>query len=298
MDLENLRAVRLVAEQGSFAAVARLLEVDPSTVSRAVTALEAELGLRLFQRSTRRLSVTEAGAAWLRRAGPALDELSAARDEAARGAAQPQGTLRLTASVAFGHEVIVPLLARFRQALPGIALELLLSDANLDLIGEALDLAIRLAPAPQGDLISTRLMRTRYRVVAAPAYLAREGALTSAAELSQRDCLLTTLPDYRTRWLVRRAEGAEEVPVRGTLRISNALALRRAAREGLGPALLADWLIGRDLSEGRLIDLLPEDEVTATTFDTGAWALYPSRAFLPVKVRATLDFLRSALSRS
>lgn len=297
MDLESLRTVRLVAEQGSFAAAARLLEVDPSTVSRTVAAVEAELGLRLFQRSTRRLSVTEAGAAWLHRASPALDELSAARDEAARGAAQPEGTLRLTASVAFGHEVIVPLLTRFRQALPGIELELLLSDANLDLVGEGLDLAIRLAPAPQGDLISARLLRTRYRVVAAPAYLAREGALKTAAELSERDCLLTALPDYRSRWLVRRAQGIEEVPVRGPLRISNALALRRAAREGLGPALLADWLIGRDLSEGRLVDLLPADEITATTFDTGAWALYPSRAFLPVKVRATLDFLRNALSQ-
>lgn len=295
METQALTIVRLVAEHGSFSAVARMLDVEPSTVSRAVSAVEGALGVRLFQRSTRTVALTEAGERWLRRAAPALEELDAAREDAAGLDASPTGTLRLTASVAFGHEVILPLLPAFTTSFPALELDLLLSDGNLDLVAERIDLAIRLAPAPRGDLVSTRLMTTRYRIVASPDYVARAGAIATPGEISQRDCLLINLPDYRSRWIFRRGGETEDVTVRGAIRISNALALRQAARAGMGPTLLADWLIGDDLRSGALLDLFPEYDVAATTFDTGAWALYPSRAFLPSKTRRTLDFLKRRL---
>ena len=297
MDTELLKTVTLVAQQGSFAAAARVLNVDPSSVSRAVANAEAALGLRLFQRTTRSLTVTEEGDIYLRRIEPLLEELDAARETASHAQRAPSGTLKMTASVVFAHECIVPHLAEFHARYPEISVELLPSDANLDIAANGIDLAIRLGAAPTGDLISTRLLTTRYVVCAAPSYLSKHTPIREPEALSAHDCLRFALPEFRTRWRFRR-DGCDpfEVPVSGHTIIANALSLRRAALDGLGPALLADWLVGRDLAEGHLVDLFPDHDATATEFETGAWALYPSRAFLPRKVRAMIDFLRTKLS--
>ncbi|WP_372423818.1 LysR family transcriptional regulator [Salinarimonas chemoclinalis] len=294
MDLSTLDHFARVARHGSFAAAAREREVDPSTISRAVADLEAELGLRLFQRTTRRLSLTEAGVLYLSRVEPLLDELARARDEALAATRSVRGTLRLTASTAFGERRIAPLLGAFRERHPELRVECVFTDANLDLVAERIDLAVRLAPAVEGDLVAARLMRTRHRVVASPAYIAANGGLASPGDLARRRCVLLDLPPYRSRWRVRHRSGTaeEEVDVAGDVVLSPAGAVRAAALRALGPALLPDWLIGEDLEAGRLVDLLPEHDVTATTFDTAAWIVYPSRAYLPLKVRAAIDFLR------
>lgn len=296
MEIQSLRTLQLVAHHGSFAGAARVLDVDPSSVSRVVANLEAQLGLRIFQRSTRQLTVTEAGAIYLARITPLLDEFELARDAATQVATQPGGRVRLTASVAFGQEVIVPHITALCAALPEIELELMLSDQTVDLVAGQVDIAVRLAPAPKGDLISTRLMRTRYRVVAAPTYIDTQGALATPQDLAQRDCLRMTLPEYRTEWRFQREGHETVVDVTGRILISNALALRAAARAGLGPALLADWMVDRDIAKGRLVDLFPDHAATATTYDTAAWLLYPSRSYLPAKVRAVIDVLRGRIS--
>ncbi len=296
MELNALKTVTLVARLGSFASAARVLDVDPSSVSRLVSGVEGELGFRVFQRSTRHLSLTDAGESYLRRIEPLLEELDAAQDLAAEGAMQPRGRLRLTTSVAFGHVCLVPLLEQFRATLPEVELELILKDENLDLISEQIDLAIRLAPAPGGNLISSRLITTRYRVCASPSYIRAHGRPETPDELSKRDCLGLALPNYRERWLFRNAAGVDsDVFVSGPVMISNPLVLREAALFGLGPALLADWLVRDSLQRGELIDLFPDRQVTATTFDTAAWMLYPSKAHLPAKTRAAVDFLRKHL---
>ena len=296
MDLAMLRTLALVAQHGSFAAAARVLDLDPSSVSRIVANAEASLGLRIFQRTTRRLRITEEGEIYLRRAVPLIEELEHAREEAGRARSAPSGTLRLTASVAFAHECIVPYIGDFHDRYPEISLELLPTDATLDILANGIDLAIRLAPASEGDLVSTRLIRTRYRVCAAPGYLARCDSLSDPRDLSGLNCLRFALPQFRSRWLFRRAgEAPFEVAVSGRTVIANALSLRQAARDGLGPALLADWLVGGDLAQGDLVGLFPAYDCTATKFDTSAWALYPSRSFLPRKVRVAIDFLRERL---
>lgn len=296
MDMDQIRLVALVARQGSFAAAARVLNVDPSSVSRTVAQTEAALGLRLFQRTTRALSVTEEGEVYLRRVLPLLEELEAAREEATRARSAPSGTLRMTASVAFSHVCVVPHLKAFHTLYPDISVELLPSDAVFDLAAQGIDLAIRLGTAPSGDGVGTRLLTSRYVVCAAPEYLASCPPLRAPADLVDHDCLRFALPEFRTRWRFRKTgEPTIEVPVSGRTIIASALSLRQAALDGLGPVLLADWLVGRDLAEGRLVRLFPAYEATATTFDTGAWALYPSRAFLPRKVRVMIDFLRDAL---
>lgn len=297
MDLESCRIVLDVARRGSFAAVARDRDTDPSTISRAVASLERELGLRLFQRSTRRLALTEAGAHFAGRVEPLLDELSRVGEEARASTAAPTGTLRLTTSVAFGQVRLVKLLPALRRTYPTLRLELLLTDANLDLVAERIDLAIRLAPRVEQDYVAARLLRTRYRVVVSPGYLPNAPPLRSPVDLARHRCLLSALPDYRSRWRFLGADAVvAEVAVDGDIVTTNALALRECVLAGLGPALLADWLVGDDLAAGRLIDPFPEHRATATDFDTGVWLVYPSRAWVPAKVRAAIGVIRDGLS--
>lgn len=299
MEVASLKAILLVQAHGSIAGAARALDVDPSSVSRTVAAVEADLRIRLFQRTTRRLTVTEEGQAYLGRLAPLLEEFDAAR-EAARGMrGKPGGLLRMTASVAFAHEVIVPLLPAFQKRFPDIRVDLQSSDANLDLIENAIDLAIRLAPAPKGDLVSTRLMTTRYRVVASPGFLANQDHVENPDALAEMNCLRFALPGLQDRWRFRKEGRAPfDVPVQGNLLFSNALALRRAAIMGLGVAILADWLIRDDLGDGKLVALCPDFECTASDFETAAWALYPNRSYLPQKVRVMIDFLKQNMRSS
>lgn len=295
MDISDLKTLLLVRNLGGFAAAARVLELNPASVSRKVAEVEAGLGIRVFQRSTRRFSVTEAGEAFLARLSPLLDEFDAALGSAEALSTAPTGTLRLTTSVSFGHEVLLPLLGAFHAAYPGVEVELILTDSNLDLVRERIDLALRLAPAPAGDLISTRILTARYRVVASPEYLGQFGHPQRPEEISGHSTLRFALPGYRDRWLFRDESGSvTEVPVHGWLVVSNALSLRRAALDGLGVTMLADWLVNQSIDDGALIDVFPDLDVTATGFEAGIWALYPSKAFLPQRVRLMIDFIRQA----
>ena len=299
MDVASLRMFCEVARLGSFAAAARQGGVDPSSVSRTIALLEQELGVRLFQRTTRRLSLTEAGDIYLGRVEAIVDELDRARDDAQAVSIEPSGTVRLTTSVAFGQVCVVPLIDAFRARFPDLKLELVMTDANLDLIADRIDLAVRLGPSVDGDLIATKLTDTRYRVCAAPSYLGRAPTLRTPSDLTRHRCVLFTFPEFRSRWLFRDGRGTiGDVAVTGDVLISNALALREAALAGVGPALLADWLVRHALEAGMLVDVLPDYDVAATSFDTAAWLLYPSRAFLPNKVRVTIDFLKEHLARS
>ena len=285
-----------VARRGSFAAVARDRDVDPSSVSRAVALLEDEVGVRLFQRSTRRVTLTEAGEVYLARVSALVDELEQAREEARGMNSDPTGTLRLTTSVAYGNTCLVPLLPQFRQQYPNIKLELLLTDTVVDLVSERVDLAIRLAQQFEANFVSTKLTDTHYRVCASPGYLVKNKAPTKPQELQQHNCLLFPLPDFRSRWIFKSKKGTvEEVAIHGDVTILNALALRTCAISGMGPVLLSNWLIDEDIAQGKLINLFPDYRVTANEFNNAIWLGYPSRAHLPNKVRVMIDFLKQHL---
>lgn len=296
MDLDTLRLFRDVAQLGSFAAAARKRDMDPSAVSRAIAGLEAELGLRLFQRSTRTLAPTEAGLLYGERVATMLDDLDRARDEALAVGVGVAGTLRLTASIAFGHRKLAPLLPELRATFPRLRLELLMTDQRLDLVAERVDLAIRLGPQTDAGLIGVKLFDMRYHVCASPEWVARHGMPAAPGDLARHDCLLFDLPEFRTQWRLRGADGLlAEVPVRGQLLLSSLLALRDCALAGLGPALLVGWLVADDLASGALVDLFPDWEAGARAGASSAWMLYPSRSYLPMKVRAMIDFLRPRL---
>ncbi len=297
MEVDTLRTLVLVAQKGSFAAAARVLDLDPSSVSRTISGLETELGMRLFERSTRRLALTQAGNLYVRRIEPLVEELDKAREDVRQGTIAVSGRVRVTASIAFGSEILMPILPALETQLPNVEVEFVLSDDPVDLVGARMDLAIRLAPSPTGDLISARLMDTRYMVVASPDYLANACQLKTPQDLQHLACLRYALPDFKNVWQFKRDQDVQNIEVTGHALISNALALREAARHGNGPALLADWLIRSDLDQGKLVDVFPDWDVTATTFDTGAWLLYPSRTFLPARTRAVIDVLRAHITR-
>lgn len=295
MDLQHLRIFVEVVNQRSFAAAARQLDMAPSMVTRAVAALEQELGVLLMHRTTRKLALTEPGEIYHDQVRGLLAALDRASDEAGSSTGEVRGTVRLTSSVAYGQTVIVPLLSALHAQHPGLEIELLLTDAVLDLAAERVDLAVRLGATVDPSLVGMQIATVRYRVVASPAYLARHGRPRVPADLANCDCLRFALPGFRTQWKFRHASGkTSPVDVRGWLVLSTALALHRAALDGLGPALLADWLVGPDVEAGRLVDLFPDHEVTAGSFDSAVWLLYPSRAYLPRRVRAVVEFMKAA----
>ncbi len=295
MDVSALQIYVEVVRQGSFAAVARTRNVDPSSISRAVAALETELGIRLLQRTTRKLALTEAGAQYFERLAPLLEELQQASDIATDISGQPKGTLRVTTSTSFGQQWVVPLLPEFQATYPHLTLDLLLTDTVVDFFAERIDLAIRLGLMRDSELIAERLRKTRYLVCASPSYLRQsETSLEHPGDIERHNCLLFPLAGFRSRWQFRNKTGDTcAVDVRGRTLISNASSLRQCAIAGMGLALLADWLVERDLHSGILVEVFPEFEVTATDFNTAVWLVYPSRAYIPRKVRVFVEFLRA-----
>jgi len=293
MDTEVLEIFIETVRRGSFAAVARDRGVDPSSISRAIATLEGDLGIRLLQRSTRRLAPTEAGQIYFERVEPIVEELGRARALAADTGERPTGTLRIAAPVSFAQLNIVDLLPEFSAAYPDLSLDLMLTDVALDLVTERIDVALRMGPLADSSLVAHRLAPMVARACASPAYLARHGRPARPRDLAGHNCLLLALPGFGPRWRFRDVDGGtEEVLVSGRVTTSNGIALKSFALAGMGITLQSRWTAGRELRSGSLVDLFPEYEVTASSFDNAVWVLYPSRAYLPLKVRVFVDFLK------
>ncbi len=296
MDTKSLALFVRVARLGSFAAAAKIAAIEPSSVSRSIASLEDRLGARLFQRSTRRVEITEAGRRFLARVEPLLDEFAAAVEEIRTDRRIARGRLTLSASTAFGQLCLLPHIEQFLAQYPEIDLDLRLSDARLDLIADGIDLAIRLGPQPQGDFVVTKLIDTCYRVCASGDYLKQHNKPSRPQDLRGHRCVCFDLPDFDRRWNFVGAGGKRQVvSIRPRLRLSSALAVQAAALTGLGPALLADWLCREALADGRLVDLFPGYQVFASTPDTSAWFVYPSRSYVPLATRVAIDFFRPAI---
>lgn len=293
MDLSVLEIFVAVMQRGSFAAVARDRQVDPSSVSRAIAALEAELGIRLFQRSTRRLAPTEAGNAYFEQVASLLEALERAGQIAIDISDRPRGTLRVTAPVTFGQIAIVPLLPELAQMYPDLAIELLLTDVQVDLLAERIDVALRLGPLSDSAFVAVQVCPMVSVVCASTDYLEREGWPRSPQDLQAHNCLRFPLAGWVSQWQFRDRAGAiSAVPIQGRCTISNALALKQCTLAGMGVSLLPDWVVSEELQAGTLVNPFPEFEVTATEFDTSAWLLYPSRRYVPRKVSIFVDFFR------
>jgi DNA-binding transcriptional LysR family regulator len=291
---DHLRILLEIARHGNFSGVAKQRNMDPSSISRVVRAVESELGVRLFHRTTRHVTLTEAGAAYLATVSDLLDAIDAAGDTIKELGASVGGTLRVTASVAFGQACLVPLLPEFLESYPDIQLELILADANLDIVAERIDLALRLSPRMDRDFVRVKWFDSAYKVCASPQYLAQHEAIRAPADLGKHLCVVFGLPNPQADWLLRDGAGhVVHVSAKPRICVTNGLAQRELALAGMGPALLPAWLAAADLAAGALVDVLPDYEATPNDFDGAAWLLYPNRTLLPAKTRALLDFLKS-----
>lgn len=298
MDMERVRTFVDVVRRGSFAAVARDRNVDASSVSRAIATLEGELDVQLFLRTTRRLSLTEAGMAYLDRVEPLLDAFDEAGMIARDAGRQPEGNLRITALVGFAHENIIPLLPELTARYPKLSFEMILNDQPLDLVAERIDVAIRLGPISDSSFRTFKLASATYIVCASPEYIARNGPIERPSDLADRRCILFPQAGYRSGWTFRDSNGDEEtVAVSPLATISNAVSVRRCILDGMGPALMPRWIIGRNLASGELVDLFPDYQVAGAGFDVAAWVLYPAASYIPLKTRVFLDFLKEKFKK-
>lgn len=276
-----------VAELESFTQAAKRLNISTAQVSRQVSALEARLAIKLFYRTTRKVSVTEAGQQYYQHCRLALDGLEEAERTLTQLQHAPQGRLKITAPVTYGEKTIAPLVNDFIARYPKLEVQLQLSNQKLDLVAEGYDLAVRLGKLEDSSMMAKRLgCRTQY-VCASPDYVATHGRPAQLADLESHNCLLGNL-DY---WRFQEQGQTRNVRVSGSLRCNSGWALLDAALKGIGLVQLPDYYVQPALTAGSLVPLLTE----FTEPDDGIWALYPHNRHLSPKVRLLLDFLSDAL---
>ncbi|WP_298307948.1 LysR family transcriptional regulator [uncultured Erythrobacter sp.] len=296
MDSHQLQAFLTVWRLKSFSAAAEELGTAPSSISRTIAGLEAELGARLFQRTTRAMQPTDAGLRLYEKAAPLIEDWEDLRASISGEDREPRGLLRVTASIAFARIIIAPMLARFTEAYPEVRVELALSDQRVNLIENQIDVAIRHGAMEDSSLIARRLLSASYRLVASPSLLENQPRLENPAQLSQRPLVSFSFGEFRSNWTFARGDETVHVPVEPAITASNALVVREAAIAGAGYSLLADWMIAEDLAAGRLVEVLPEWRVTGTLETSDLWLVYPSSRLVPRKTRAFADFLTEAVS--
>lgn len=295
-DIECLTAFVAVAEAGSFNAAGQRLHRDATVVSRRVSSLEEILGVRLLERSTRRTALTEAGEAYLHRVRPLLQELIAAGQETERFSdGEPRGRLRLALPGSFGRMWLMSLLVEFRETFAAVSLDVSFSNRFVDLIGENFDLAIRLGVLPDSRLVSRKLADRKRMIVASPGYLSKRGTPAKPQDILAHDCLIFTGKANPTAWEFTAPRGGQlSIPVTGRFASDDAEALVHAAVAGHGLLYATDWLVGRELADGRLVGILDRFPIPD---EGGIYVVHPSTQHIPNKTRAFADWITQRFSQ-
>ena len=288
MSQSDLVAFVRAVERGGFSAAARDLGLTPSAVSKLVTRLEDRLGVRLLNRTTRRLALTAEGETFFQRSQRILADIAEAEEEVGRSRAQPRGLLRVNVGTAFGMHQLVPALPEFLARHPDIQVELTITDRIVDLIEEGADLGIRLGTLPDSSLVARRVSEVERVICAAPAYLRRQGTPRKPADLRGHNCLnMANAPGLR-RWPFEGRDGVEHVEVAGNLSATSADALLALAVRGLGVIRLSDVIVGPAVREGLLVPLLADVHHRETI---PLHAVYPQGRHRSPRLAAMIDFL-------
>jgi DNA-binding transcriptional LysR family regulator len=296
-----IRAFLSSAELGSFSKAAVRIDVKTSTVSRYITELERDLGIALFNRSTRGLVLTEGGRVFRKQALVVVRSLDEAREVASSLNRSPRGLLRVTMPCSFGRRHVIRHLPDFMDRYPKIDVDVVMTDEVLNIIESRIDVAIRIGALPDSQLMARQLAAHRRVVCASPAYVALRGAPALPSELTAHDALRFPLA-ADDRWLfVNCAPGRqpEETPVvlHGRLRVDDTDAMLELASAGRGIALLPTWAIDGALRDGKLVRLLPDWEAQPTKASPAIWAVYPPKKTVSSKVRAFIDFYAEVFGR-
>ncbi len=283
--LKQIETFVSVASRGSLTAAAAAEGVAPGVVSRRLDALEARLGVKLLLRTTRRVTLTFEGSAYLEDCQRILRELGDAEASVSLGGVKARGHLRLSAPAGFGRRHVAPLVMQFLDANPEVTVSLDLTDRLVDLVNEGVDCAIRVGELTDSSLVSIKLAENRRVVVASPDYLVRHGTPQMPADLSQHNCL--SLGQQRG-WLFRDGAEIVSIKVSGLLECNDGAVLHEWALAGRGLAWRSLWEVGEDLQSGALVPVL--DEFAAPP--TGIHAVFPQRKYLPLRVRLLIDHLK------
>ncbi len=289
----EMEAFIAVVETGSFVKAADRLHISKTATSRLVQDVEARLGVRLLHRTTRRLSLTEAGRDYFTRGKQVLADLEEAEGMVSLAADKAAGLLRVNAPVSFGIQHLAPLWGAFMASHAEIEVDVTLNDRVVDLLEEGYDMAVRIARLPDSTLVFRRLATTRLVLCASPGYLARHGRPNTLADLARHQVIGYSYAPSGDTLTLYANKVAQSVLTRPRFHANNGDTCRAAALEDQGIVLQPDFLVGRDIVEGRLIRLLPDlqgDEI-------GIYAVYPSRKHLSGKVRALVEFLLEAFAK-
>jgi DNA-binding transcriptional LysR family regulator len=285
--LSDLAVFVAVVDAGSFTSASDKLELSKSMVSKCVNRLESALGARLLHRTTRRLRLTEAGTALYETSAAALSAIEDAQLAVSNLQGTPRGVLKVSASLAFGTVVLPRVVRQLTQDYPELAVNLLLDDRHVDLVREGVDVALRITgEPPDSGLVYRRLGPNRQVVCASPDYLARRGTPATPQELSAHDCIAHTQRATPREWhFTSPGGGKTSVQINGRIAVTNALAVRACALQGLGIIELNSYIVGGDIREGRLVRLLEGHEPK----ELSVYAVFPQRRFLAPKVRVFID---------
>ena len=280
-----------VAEAGSFTAVGHEQGTTQSTISRQIAALEQHLGARLLMRTTRALSLTEDGRAFLAQALRALDAVAEAEGVVGRRRGKPTGLVRLATPVVFGRLHVVPLVAGFLAHHPEVSVEVIMSDSFTDLVEQGIDVAIRVGEITDQSLVARPIGQARRLVVASPAYLKTHPAPRVPADLRHHECIVYTRLATSDRWHFDGPDGPISVKVAGRYRADNSEAVREGMLRGLGVAVIPAFAFAGEIEKKQARVLLEAFEPRSLPIN----AVYPSRRFVPLKVRALVDELAARL---
>jgi DNA-binding transcriptional LysR family regulator len=289
--ISDLDIFARVARTGNMSMAGREMGLSPAVVSKRISLLEDRLGARLFQRTTRQLTLTETGEGYFKRVVDILSLVEEAEDYVSRRNTKPRGTLKISAPTSFSRLHITPHLTTFLTRYPDIEIDMQLTDNFVDIIREGFDLAIRIGELEDSSLVARKLAKENRVMCASPAYLAAAGTPKTIEELEGHNCLLAGAQD---EWRLEGPEGACDIRVKGNIRSNSAEFIRSALIQGVGIALRATWDVGAELASGELQVVLPQYRGSTKN---GIFAVYPCREFMPSKVNAFIEFYGEVLEK-
>ncbi len=288
--LQSMRVLAKVVEQGSFAGAAQNMGLSNAVVTRYIADLESHLGVRLLHRTTRKLSLTEPGQAYLERVRGILLEIDDAEAVVSLNAKKTTGTLRIYSQLGFGQVQLARLLPRYAQAYPDVILDVTLSDRTVDLVEEGFDVGIFTGLQKfDASMIARKLGSSEISLCAAPSYIERRGAPHKPEDVSQHECLNFAFEQLRHHWWIDGPNGVINIPIDSKMISNNSELLRQCALAGMGIVIRSSFMLGDDLSSGRLVRLLPGYRLG----QVAVMMVYPSRHLLAAKVRSFTNFLNA-----